>query len=72
MQTNFPEGGIINLTINNMDGNHLPSPAPAPSPEKYTGMGRPPRGHASAERGRHGHRLRNEILTSGLNTSMVI
>tara|TARA_A100001037_G_scaffold45808_1_gene37047 strand:- start:19579 stop:20289 length:711 start_codon:yes stop_codon:yes gene_type:complete len=87
MQTNFPEGGIINLTINNMDGNHLPSPAPAPPSEGYIpGMGAfhfltnnlsneqpsAPRGHASAERGRVGQRLSDENLTSSLNTSMVV
>lgn len=36
MQTYVTGGGIINLTINNMDSNHLPSPSPAPSPESIS------------------------------------
>ena len=69
MQTNFPEGGIINLTINNMDGNHLPSPAPAPEDK------RPLRDQDRRDRRGHGHQrynARHENLTSSINTSMVV
>jgi|OM-RGC.v1.012821391 hypothetical protein len=67
MQTNFPEGGIINLTINNMDGNYLPSPAPAPEDK------RPLRDQDRRDRrGHQRYNARHENLTSNLNTSMVI
>ena len=73
MNTNHSREGIINLTINNMDRNILPSPAPAPA----TATDPIPFSPQSSEGNIPGMELQQSensgsSLTQGLNTSMVV